>query len=234
VEGYFAKRWGSGAFLPDIRLRRSAAESFHFRCHCCRKKVKESVPGISQGSEPLNVGWLRLVYWKYFSKPAQDRLIYRLIDRGHVMSITEIGVGNGQRALRMIALALRHHPPEKVRYAGLDLFEAHPESSRGLSLKEAFRLLNPTGVQIRLVPGDLLSGLLRSANTLTHTDLVVIGAEMDPAAMEPAWFYFPRMLHKSSTVLLELGNVRPDFQPLNQSQVVELAKKAASAVRRVG
>ena len=57
---------------------------------------------------------------------------------------------------------------------------------------------------------------------------------MDPAALEPAWFYFPRMLHEKSTVLLELGNVRPEFQPLNYSQVVELAKKAASAVRRAG
>lgn len=180
----------------------------------------------------MNVGWIRFAYWKYISKPAQDRLVYRLIDRGEVTSITEIGVGNGLRAERMIAFAQRHHRPDQIRYAGLDLFEARPADSPGLSLKEAYRRLNSTGVQVRLIPGELLCGLLRSANTLLKTDLVVVNAEADPAAMEPAWFYFPRMLHEKSTVLLELGNVRPEFQPLNYSQVVELAKKAASAVRR--
>jgi hypothetical protein len=186
----------------------------------------------AQGSEPLNLGWIRFAYWKFFSKPTQDRLVYRLIDRGDVTSITEIGVGNGQRADRMVAFALRHHRPEEIRYAGLDLFEARPKSSPGLSLKEAYRQLNPTGIQVRLIPGDLMCCLLRSANTLSKTDLVVISAEVDQIALEPAWFYFPRMLHEKSTVLLELGNVRPAFQPLNYNQVVELAKKAASAVRR--
>lgn len=182
----------------------------------------------------MNVGWIKFAYWKFFSKPAQDRLVYRLIDRGDVTSITEIGVGNGQRAERMLAFALRRHRPERIRYAGLDLFEARPADAPGLTLKEAYRQLNRTGVQIRLIPGDLLCGILRSANTLAKTDLIVINSEVDPAALEPAWFYFPRMLHEKSTVLLELGNVRPEFQPLNYSQVVELAKKAASAVRRAG
>jgi hypothetical protein len=182
----------------------------------------------------LNLGWIRFAYWKFFSKPAQDRLVYRLIDRGGISSITEIGLGNGQRAERMIALAQRHYSAEQIRYAGLDLFEARPASLPGLSLKEAHRQLNPTGVQVRLIPGELLCSLLRSANTLSKTDLVVISAEVDQASLEPAWFYFPRMLHEKSTVLLELGNVRPEFQPLSYHQVVELAKKAASAVRRAG
>ena len=157
-----------------------------------------------------------------------------MIDRGDVATITEIGVGDGQRAERMVAFALRHHQPENIRYAGLDLFEARPASSPGLSIKEAYRRLNPTGIQVRLVPGDLLDGLLRAANSLSKTDLVVINADVDQAALEPAWFYFPRMLHEKSTVLLALGNVRTEFQPLTYSQVVELAKKAAGAVRRAG
>ena len=189
---------------------------------------------MRQGSLALDLGWIRFGYWKFFSKPAQDRLVYRLIDRGEIASITEIGIGSGQRAERMLSLALRHHQPEKIRYAGLDLFEARPQRSSGLSLKEAFRLLNPKGVQVRLVPGDVLSGLLRAANTLPKTDLVVVSAEAVQSALEPAWFYFPRMLHEKSIVLVESGNVRPEFQPLSFAQVTELAKKAAGAVRRVG
>jgi hypothetical protein len=132
----------------------------------------------------------------------------------------------------MIALALRHHRSEQVRYAGLDLFEARPEGAPRLSLKAAHRLLSVTGAQVRLVPGDLRSGLLHSANTLTKTDLVVISSDVDQSLLESAWFYFPRMLHPDSVVMLELGNVRPSFQPLNHDQVVELAKKAAGVVRR--
>jgi hypothetical protein len=181
----------------------------------------------------LDLGWIRFAYWKLFSKPAKDRLVYRLIDRGDITSITEIGIGTGRRSEQMVSFALRHHQPDKIRYAGMDLFEARPANSPGLKLKEAYKQLNAKGVQVRLVPGDVLSGLLRAANTLPKTDLVVISAEVDQAALEPAWFYFPRMLHEKSIVLLESGNVRPEFQPLNFAQVSELAKKAASAVRRV-
>lgn len=193
-----------------------------------------ATPPLRQGSAALDLGWIRFGYWKFLSKPAKDRLVYRLIDRGDIASITEIGIGAGQRAERMISLALRHHQPDKIRYAGLDLFEARPQESAGLTLKEAFRLLNPKGVQIRLVPGDVLSGLVRAANTLPKTDLIVISAEVIQSALEPAWFYFPRMLHEKSIVLLESGNVRPEFQPLTFRQISELAKKAASSVRRAG
>lgn len=182
----------------------------------------------------MDLGWIRFGYWKFFSKPAQDRLVYRLIDRGDIASITEIGIGNGQRADRMLSLALRHHQPDKIRYAGLDLFEARPQDSAGLSLKEAHRLFNSKGVQVRLVPGDVLSGLLRAANTLPKTDLVVISAEAVQSTLEPAWFYFPRMLHEKSIVLVESGAVRQEFHPLTFPQVCELAKKAACAVRRAG
>lgn len=180
----------------------------------------------------MNLGSIKYAYWKLFSKPPQDRLIYRLIDRGDVTSVTEIGLGTGRRAERMLTFALRHHPPERIRYAGIDLFEARPAGSPGWSLKDAYRQLNAKGIQVRLIPGDVLSGVVRSANTLPKTDLIVISADVDHATLEPAWFYFPRMLHEKSLVLLESGNVRREFQPLNFVQVTELARKAASTVRR--
>ena len=182
----------------------------------------------------MNLGWIRFAYWKLFSKPAPNRLVYRLIDRNRFTSITEIGLSDGERAQRMIAFARRHHPPDQVRYAGLDPFEGRPSSLPGLTLKAAFRLLSPTGVQVRLVPGDLLAGLVRSANTLTKTDLIVIDAEIDRAALQPAWFYFPRMLHERSLVLLGTPGERQGFQQFSYGQVVELARIAASAVRRAG
>ena len=38
---------------------------------------------------------------------------------------------------------------------------------------------------------------------MQDTDLVVIRADQDPAALERAWFYLPRMLHEKSVVLIE-------------------------------
>ena len=186
----------------------------------------------TQGSATLNVSWLQFAYWKHLSKPAQDRALYRRIDRGDVTSITEIGIGKGIRTDRMLAFALRHKAPSQIRYAGLDSFEARSADRPGLTLKDAYRKWNSLGIQVRLVPGDVLSGILRSANSLPKTDLIVISAEVDANALEPAWFYFPRMLHEKSVVMLESGNVRHEFHTLNFQQVNELAKKEASVVRR--
>lgn len=177
-------------------------------------------------------GWLKLVYLKCFSQPAQDRLVYRKIDEGQIRSITEIGMGQGLRTHRMLDIALRHHAPDQVRYAAFDLFESRPAGRPGLTLKLAHRLLTARGIQVRLVPGEILAGLVRTANSLPATDLVVISGEFDFGAMEPAWLYFPRMLHENSLVLFETGSVRSSFQLLSYAQVCELAARASSARRQ--
>jgi hypothetical protein len=112
-------------------------------------------------------------------------------------------MGDARRATRMLSVAMRYRPQDRVSYAGIDLFEARPADVPGLKLKDAHRQLIRTGVQLRLVPGDPLAALSRSANSLTDTDLLVISAGHDPAVLEPAWFYIPRMLHDASLVFLE-------------------------------
>src|ERR1700675_14598 len=88
---------------------------------------------------------LRYLQLAYFSNPAGDRLIYRLIRRRKVRKILEIGIGTASRAVRMIDLARRGVPGEAVRYAAIDLFESRGgDSPSGLSLKDAHRLLKST------------------------------------------------------------------------------------------
>lgn len=182
----------------------------------------------------MKPGWLKSAYLKHLSQPAKDRLVYRLIDGGDISSITEFGLGAGVRTFRMLEVAGQHHAPEQIRYAGFDLFESRTSVKSGLTLKQAHCQLSATGIQARLIPGDMIAGLMRTANTLPRTDLVVISGEVNHSSLEAAWFYFPRMLHENSVVLLESGNVRPEFQTLNHAQVCELARRAASAVRRAG
>jgi hypothetical protein len=147
---------------------------------------------------------LRLFWLLHFSKSPIDRLIYRAIHRGKLTKITEVGVGLGQRALRMIEIARMHAPADQVRYVGVDPFEGRTEADGpGLSLKEAYQLFRTTGIKSRLLPGDPFTALSHGANIVGPADLVIVSRSVESRAMARAWFYLPRMLHNTSRVLIE-------------------------------
>lgn len=104
----------------------------------------------------------------------------------------------------MIELAALHSSPGRIRYTGIDRFEARTLSDGpGLSVKAAHRLLSGTGARVQLLPGDPFSALARAANNLTGSELVIISAGHDPHSLARAWFYVPRMLAAGSSVLVE-------------------------------
>ncbi len=148
---------------------------------------------------------LQYLYLSRLARPAHERVLYRALRRRSVRSIVEIGMGDGRRALRLLAVAQRFRPNERLSYSGIDLFEARPAGAPGLALKDAHRELTRTGVQLRLVPGDPWAALSRCANALANTDLLVISADHEAEALARAWFYLPRMLHEGSLVFLEEG-----------------------------
>jgi predicted O-methyltransferase YrrM len=179
-----------------------------------------------------HASFLKFAYLTLLSKPSHERDIYRVIRRLKPLSIVEVGVGLGVRASRMIAVAGRYRPDEKIRYTGIDLFEARTEPGTGLPLKEAHKRLNATGVNVRVIPGDPLSALARSANGLQSTDLLVIAADQDALSLKNAWFYVPRMLHDKSLVLIEdASGSQPRFRSLTAEQVESLAEGGASTRR---
>jgi hypothetical protein len=149
---------------------------------------------------------LRLAYLCSFSKPPEDRPIYKAICEACPTRILEIGIGSGQRALRMIEVAALCRPAAQIRYTGIDLFEARSAGDGpGLSLIQAHRALKTTGALIRLIPGDLCTALARSANSLPGNDLIVIAGRRDPEAMRRAWFFLPRMLKADSQLFVQEG-----------------------------
>ncbi len=173
------------------------------------------------------------LYLSYFSKPLSDRVIYRTIARRKVRRIVEIGIGTGQRTRRMIDLASRLGQGETIRYAAIDLFESRsPDASRGLSLKDAHRLLQSTAAKVQLIPGDPASALARWANSLQNVDLVVIAADYDEKALAGAWFYLPRMLHAGSTVYLESRAADSAGMALRVAGRSEIDQHAAASRRR--
>jgi len=178
---------------------------------------------------------IRLFYLFHFAAPAVDRAILRAIAKMPVRSILELGIGNGQRALRMLEVASLKMPMADISYTGVDLFEARDVAhGLGMSIKEAHKLFHAAGARAKLVPGDPYSALSRVANTLGEIDLVVISTQVDRQSMAKAWFYLPRMLHRRSKVIVEqLGknHAPPKVTILSAGRVQQIAAKA-SAPRR--
>lgn len=171
----------------------------------------------------------------YLSKPASDRTALRAICKHRCKSLLEIGVGNGQRAQRLIETAALNQPVAEIHYTGIDLFEGRSPQHPGLSLRDAFRQLKATGAQIRLIPGDPYSALSRMANSLGQVDLVLISADQLGANLERAWFYVPRILATDSCVLQEQaaedGHIH-SLQTISRYTVEQLAQSAKFERRR--
>jgi hypothetical protein len=139
----------------------------------------------------------------YLSRPKADRKLYRMIKRSQVIRIVEIGIASLSRTQRMLRVAADLQGAAAVRYTGIDPYDDRPAGDPPLALKDVYQRLRATGAQIRLVPGSPLAALARTANLLPRTDLLVLSARIDTAALQGAWFYVPRMLHSDSLVVRE-------------------------------
>lgn len=175
--------------------------------------------------------FLRRLYLTQFSKPASDRAIFQAICQIAPRAMMEIGIGSGERALRMIELAGRIAANEPITYVGIDLFESAPrEKGAGLSLKQAHRLLKGSPARVQLIPGEPRVALVRSANGLKNIDLVVVSETHDGESLAGAWFFLPRMLHGNSLLLRqrsESGSVTTERMTF--AQIKSLAARRPKA-----
>jgi hypothetical protein len=221
---------------PGLRSGDASRDPAHavgglFEAH--HRGINSRTPLNRQELELARTGLLRALYLTRFSIPGSDRAIYRAVCRGKARRILELGIGTGQRGLRMIELAAMFRPMAEVEYCGLDVFESRTAADGpGMSLKMAHRLLRQTGASIRLIPGDPHTGLAGQANSLGQLDLVVVSARLASESLAAAWFYVPRLLGEQTKVfrerLLPGGGVSVCL--LSAEEIGELA--AAGAARR--
>ena len=169
----------------------------------------------------------------YLAKPVERRKLHRLIARGSLARIVELGVGDGARARGMIEVAACCLPRESIQYCGIDLFEAGSAAGEdSISLKDAYRLLKPTGARIQLVPGDPLGALARMGNQLTGTDLFLISSLVDVESLREAWYFVPRILHERSVVLIERRLTGKDLIEYQVLSIDEVHQAAAASRQR--
>jgi Fructose-1,6-bisphosphatase/sedoheptulose 1,7-bisphosphatase and related proteins len=182
---------------------------------------------------------IRSSYLFYFAQPAADRALYWAIKRKPIRTIVELGIGMGQaanyRTERLLEVASWRRDCLPLAYTAIDLFESRPADQPRITLKAAFHDLRATGVKARLVPGDPYAALVRTANSLTGTDLLIVPAEVDQDSLAQAWRFVPRMIHAQTLVFQqdaasELG--KASWRQLSYDEVLRLAEVAQRAIRR--
>ena len=176
--------------------------------------------------------WLSYAYLRFCSKPLVERVIFRAIARQKARRFVEIGMGEVRRGPRMLAVANRFHPIEALCYTGIDLFDARTEYQAPLSLKSAHRTLRPLAGKVHLVPGEPYAALSHCANRLVHSDVILINSSLDDERMKPAWFYYPRMLHRNTQVFLVDGEGE-DIQltPMDHETIQQRASSSPTLLR---
>jgi hypothetical protein len=179
------------------------------------------------GASLIHYGYLAAL-----SRPRCDRMLYRLARRTRTARLVEIGLDNSLRTGRLLQVCQRYAPGGDVSYTLLDQFEARTPPDGGMSLKSAYRLLAKYRVRTRLLPGDPGITLARHANDLLGTDLLLISAVVDPASLDAAWYYVPRMLHPKSVILMEerIEGGETCWRRLSLSQIA--ARTARPHIRR--
>ena len=171
----------------------------------------------------------RYLQWSMFSKPVCDRSIFKLIKRNKVRSMVEIGLQDGQRCQRMIQVAQKFGAGNLVKYTGIDLFDGRDAEAAPLKLIQVHKQLSALGVKPQLVPGDLAYAIRKIANSHTRTDLVVLSAGFDEAAMEANWQFIPRMLHAGSAFMIQREK-SGSFSHLSRLEIERLAGQPADRV----
>ena len=177
---------------------------------------------------------IRSTWLLYFSQPANDRALYKAVKGRTIRSVIEFGVGDGTRSKNLLEVLSWKADNLPIRYTGIDLFEARPAGAQGLTLKQAFATIRAPEVKVQLVPGSPYDALLRCANTLTETDLIIISAATQVVDLEKAWKFVPRTLHNDSMILREqpAGGGKTVFQTLSVAEVHRLARESSKSTRR--
>ena len=177
------------------------------------------------------VRWIHYAYLAHLARPRGVRKLYRLAKRLKVCRIVEVGVSDLARSVRLIRVAQRYAGGATIAYAGLDWFDIRSADQPRLLLKDAYRELRATGASVRLVPGNPAQSLAGAANSLLHTDLLLVAPTVSDDSLAPYLSFVPRMLDTSSVVLRETcdRDGEPVFRQLSSD---ELARQAGLTAAR--
>lgn len=177
-------------------------------------------------------GIFRYAQRALFAAPTADRQLLRLVKGRPIRRIVQLGLEDLTLTRRLLEGLVKHASGEAIHCTLIDAFEQRPSAAEPLALAQTYRELTPTGVRLRLVPGDPSAGLAREANALADTDLLVLAPWLDEAALRGAWFYVPRMCHPATLVLQRQASGSDERAPAwREISTEEVAQRAGSTRR---
>lgn len=109
--------------------------------------------------------------------------------------IMEIGVYNGDNAIRMVEAALINAEPGSVEYYGFDFFSRFSSS-------HVERKLSETGCRYRLYKGDTRDTLPKAVRSLPEMDLIFIDGGKSFAEAESDWENSSSLMHNRTGVFV--------------------------------
>jgi hypothetical protein len=146
--------------------------------------------------------WYQRIYWSRFSKPIEQRALFRFLTQHSIASVLEIGVGDGTRMCRIAKLANLKPGTEQLRYIGVDEFESsarHPF----ITLKQAHRMASQLGLKASLIPGEIATALPRVAYKFSPSDLIIAdgGLDLGSVTSGPLGSWINRLAHEQTVVI---------------------------------
>jgi predicted O-methyltransferase YrrM len=142
--------------------------------------------------------------------PKRYKYLYYYIEKLKAKNIMEIGTWNGNRAKKMIEIAMKHHQPREIFYFGFDLFE---EMTNELYQKEISKIppskqtvydaLHTTGANIQLFKGYTADTLPRSIKDLPKMDFVFIDGGHALETIRNDWKYTQQVMGEDTVVIFD-------------------------------
>lgn len=117
------------------------------------------------------------------------------ISEKNCRKIMEIGVYNGENAVRMVEAAIQNVPPQEVEYYGFDFFSYYSSSEVG-------RKLEKTGCKFRLFEGNTLETLPKAVKSLPKMDLIFIDGGKSFKVAESDWENSKFLMHDGTGVFV--------------------------------
>lgn len=175
------------------------------------------------------LSWLQKIYWTRFSKPIEERELFKFLIQHPIHSVLEIGIGDGSRMHRIATLAQLATGAEQLRYIGIDEFEAAHDGRTHLRLKQAHQLATQLGFKASLVPGDQTAAIPRVAHKMAACDLIIVDGGLDPQAPSTGVIatWMNRLSHNSTTVIA-CGNAGEALRRVDLASIFTTTSRIAA------
>lgn len=166
---------------------------------------------------------------KKYTEPSRYKQFYKEIHKIKPKSILEVGVWDGEVALKMIGIAKRYNT---VSYYGFDLFEDLTEeqfrqekSRRPLTIAEIKNKLSDSNADIRLYKGNTLETLKIASQSLPKIDFIYIDGGHSLETVESDWNNCKELMHHNTVVMFddywqnrEDGGCKPIINSIDKSK----------------